>query len=261
MQFAGRHGIDDYWALVRRSQDDPEWFWAAAVDYLGIEFAKPYERVLDASRGIEWATWFVGGQLNMAWNCVGRWASRTPDALAAVGETEDGEATQLTYAELWRETCRLAAGLRSLGVEPGDRVALCLPMVAEAVVALHACTLVGAVVVPIFSGLAGPAVAVRLADAEAKVVLTADGTLRRGQVFELKATIDEAVATAGCCSRSSCSSGSAGDRSHLPHATSGGRSWSTANLTAWSQRHSRASIPATSATRLAQRAGRRAPCM
>jgi acetyl-CoA synthetase len=197
MQFAARFGIDDYWALVRRSQDDPEWFWAAVVDYLGIEFAKPYERVLDDSGGIEWATWFTGGQLNMAWNCVGRWASRTPDALAVIGETEDGLATQLTYAELWRDTCRLASGLQSLGVEPGDRVALCLPMVVEAVVALHACTLVGAVVVPIFSGLAAPAVAARLIDAEAKVVLTADGTLRRGKAIDLKATMDDAVADAG----------------------------------------------------------------
>jgi acetyl-CoA synthetase len=198
MRFAARHGIDDYWDLVRRSQDDPAWFWGAVVDFLGIEFAHPYERVMDVTRGIEWATWFVGGRLNMAWNCVGRWAGLTPDAVAVIGETEDGEATQLNYAELWRETCRLGAGLRSVGVEPGDRVALCLPMVAEAVVALHACTLVGAVVVPVFSGLAAPAVAARLVDAEAKVVITADGSLRRGKPVELKATMDDAVADAPC---------------------------------------------------------------
>jgi acetyl-CoA synthetase len=198
MRFAATHGIDDYWELVKRSQDDPEWFWDSVVAHLGIEFATHYDRVMDISSGCEWATWFVGGELNMAWNCVGRWAARTPDALAVVGETEDGDSRTLTFAELWRETCRLAAGLRSLGVEPGDRVALCLPMVSEAVVALHACTLMGAVVVPIFSGLAAPAVAVRLADAGAKVVLTADATLRRGKAFELKATVDEAVAAVEC---------------------------------------------------------------
>ncbi len=198
MQFARRHDIEDYWELVRRSQDDPEWFWAAVVEHLGLEFATPYERVLDVSGGIEWATWFVGGRLNMAWNCVGRWARDTPDALAVIGETEDGRATELTFSELWRDTCRLAGGLRSLDVGPGDRVALCLPMVAEAVVALHACTLVGAVVVPIFSGLAAPAVAARLIDAEAKVVITADGTLRRGVVVDLKTTVDEAVAESEC---------------------------------------------------------------
>jgi acetyl-CoA synthetase len=198
MRFAHHHGLDDYWELVRRSQDDPEWFWAAAVDFLGIEFSKPYEKVMDDSRGIEWTTWFVGGELNMAWNCVGRWAERTPDAVAVIGETEDGVARYLTYSELWRETCQLAAGLRSLGVEPGDRVGLCLPMVAEAVVALHACTLIGAALVPIFSGLAAPAVAARVVDADAKVIITADGTLRRGKAVELKKTMDEALTAVDC---------------------------------------------------------------
>ena len=193
MRFARRHGIDEYAELVRRSQDEPEWFWDAVVQHLPIEFAEPYERVLDDRRGPEWATWFLGGRLNIAWNCVGRWAVRTPDALAVAGETEDGRIRRLTYAELWRETCRFASGLRSLGVEPGDRVALCLPMVAEAAVALHACALIGAVSVPIFSGLAAPAVAARLADAEAKAVVTADGTLRRGKAVMLKATLDEAL--------------------------------------------------------------------
>jgi acetyl-CoA synthetase len=198
MRFARSHGVDDFWALVRRSQDEPEWFWAAAIEFLGIEFSTPYERVMDDSRGIEWTTWFVGGELNMAWNCVGRWAERTPDAVAAIGETEDGEARQLTYSDLWRETCQLAAGLRVLGVEPGDRVGLCLPMVIESVVALHACTLIGAVLVPIFSGLAAPAVAARVVDAEIKVIITADGTLRRGKSVELKKTMDDALLDVDC---------------------------------------------------------------
>lgn len=196
MRFSQRHGIGDYWELVARSQDEPEWFWAAVANELGIEFSKPFERVLDVSRGIEWAQWFVGGELNMAWNCVGRWATTTPDVVAVIGETEDGDTRVLTFAELWQEVSRLAAGLRALGIEPGDRVALYLPMVAEAVVAVHACTLIGAVVVPIFSGLAAPAVATRLSDAEARAVITADGTLRRGKVVPLKSTIDEAIAGA-----------------------------------------------------------------
>ena len=75
-----RHGIDDYWELVRRSQDDPEWFWPAAIEDMGLEFFQPWERVVDLSRGPEWATWFVGGKVNIAWNCVHRWAERRPDA-------------------------------------------------------------------------------------------------------------------------------------------------------------------------------------
>ena len=70
-----RHGIDDYWELQRRSQDDPEWFWPAAIEDMGLDFWKPWERVVDLSRGPEWATWFVGGRLNVAWNCVHRFRS------------------------------------------------------------------------------------------------------------------------------------------------------------------------------------------
>ncbi len=75
-----QHDIGDYRELVRRSIDDPEWFWAAAVEDLGIEFAEPWTQVLDASRGPEWTTWFVDGKLNIAWNCVHRWAVEQPEA-------------------------------------------------------------------------------------------------------------------------------------------------------------------------------------
>ena len=193
VRFARAHGLEDDAALLRRSLEDPEWLWDAVVGDLGIEFSRPYERVLDESRGPEWATWFVGGRLNLAWNCVGRWARDTPGAPAVRAETEDGEVRSLTYAELWRETCRLGAGLRSLGIRPGDRVGLFLPMVLEAVVASHACALIGAVQVPVFSGLAAPAVADRLADCGARLVITVDGTLRRGAVYRTKEVLDEAL--------------------------------------------------------------------
>ena len=95
-----KHGIDDYWELVRRSQEDPEWFWPAAIEDMGLEFSQPWDDVVDLSRGPEWATWFVGGKLNIAWNCVHRWAERRPDAIAAVGLGEDGSRRELTFAEL-----------------------------------------------------------------------------------------------------------------------------------------------------------------
>jgi acetyl-CoA synthetase len=196
MRFAREHGIDDYWELVRRSAEEPEWFWDAVARHLGIEFARPYDQILDDSRGPEWPTWFVGGRLNAGWNCVGRWASTTPDALAVSAETEDGTLATLTYAELWREVCRLANGLASLGVEPGDRIALSLPMLEDGVIASHACALLGAVQVPLFSGFAASAVAARLVDGGVKVVVTTDGALRRGQVNRLKDTIDAALSDA-----------------------------------------------------------------
>jgi acetyl-CoA synthetase len=189
-----RHDIDDWWQLVRRSQDDPAWFWAAAVDDMGLEFFEPWERVFDDSRGPEWTTWFVGGKLNVAWNCVHRWArSDRASADAVVWHGEDGARRALTFAEMSDEVTRLAETLAALGVREGDRVAIFLPMSAEVAIASHACAHLGAVQLPIFSGFAAPAVAARLEDAEAKVVITADGSLRRGREIHMKEIVDEAA--------------------------------------------------------------------
>ena len=190
------HGLEDYWELQRRSQEEPEWFWPAAVEDMGLEFTQPWADVVDVSRGPEWATWFVGGRLNIAWNCVHRWAERRPDEVGAVFAGEDGSRRELTFAELSRETTRLAEGLVALGVEPGDRVALYMPMSPEVAIASHACAHVGAVQVPIFSGFAAPAVAQRLQDSEAKVVITADRSLRKGKWLEMRETVEQAVAEA-----------------------------------------------------------------
>ena len=187
------HGIDDYWELQRRSQEDPEWFWPAAIEDMGLEFSQPWASVLDLSRGPEWATWFVGGKLNVAWNCVHRWAERRADDVAAAFAGEEGSRRELTFGELSHEVTRLAEGLVSLGVEPGDRVAIYLPMCPEVAIASHACAHIGAVQVPIFSGFAAPAVAQRLQDSEAKVVITADRSLRKGRWLEMRAVVEEAA--------------------------------------------------------------------
>ena len=188
------HGFDDYWSLVRRSQDEPEWFWPAVVEDLGLQFVEPWHEVVDLSRGPEWATWFTGAKLNIAWNCVHRWAESRPDADAAVFVGEDGARRSWTFAELSREVTMLAEGLISLGVEPGDRVGIYLPMAPEVAIASHACAHIGAVQVPVFSGFAAPSLATRLQDAEAKVVITADGSLRRGRELAMKKVVDEAAA-------------------------------------------------------------------
>jgi acetyl-CoA synthetase len=187
-----RHGIDDYWELVRRSQEDPEWFWPAAIEDMGLEFAEPWQQVVDLSRGPEWATWFVGGRVNIAWNCVHRWAKRRPDALAAVTLGEDGSRRTLTYAEMSAEVTRLGEALVRLGVEPGDRVATFLPMSQEVAVASHACAHIGAVQVPIFSGFAAPAVAQRLEASGAKVAITTRSSLRRGRAVPMLEILEEA---------------------------------------------------------------------
>ena len=187
-------GCASFAELHRFSVDEPERFWAAVVGDLRLEFSAPWDAVLDDSRGIEWTRWFVGGRLNVARLCVHRWAqSELANDEAAVWRAEDGERRSLTWRELSDEVARLAEGLASLGVGEGDAVGIYLPMAPEAAIASHAVAHLGAVQVQIFSGFAAPAVAARLADAKAKVLITADGTLRRGRAVPMKAVADEAL--------------------------------------------------------------------
>jgi acetyl-CoA synthetase len=188
-----RAGVADYAELVRRSQEDPAWFWPLCIEDMGIEFSQPWTQVYDDSRGPEWTTWFVGGKLNVARNCVHRWAERRPDAVAAVGLGEDGSRREVTFGELSRDVTRLAEELVALGVEPGDRVAIYLPMSPEVAVASNAIAHVGAVQVPIFSGFAAPAVAQRLEASDAKVVITQRESSRRGKAVPMLAILEEAM--------------------------------------------------------------------
>jgi len=188
-----RAGAASYADLVRRSCDEPEWFWPLVVDDLGLDFSRSFDQVVDLSRGPAWATWFVGGRLSIAENCVHRWARRTPGALAAVGLGEDGGRSTLTFAELSRDVTRLAEELAALGVEPGDRVAIFLPMSPEVAVASHAVAHLGAIQVPVFSGFAAPAVADRLRASEAKVVITQRESSRRGRVVPMLEILEHAL--------------------------------------------------------------------
>jgi acetyl-CoA synthetase len=187
-----RAGAPDYRELVQRSADDPAWFWPVVVEDLGIEFSRPWDNVYDDSRGPEWTTWFTGGRVSIARNCVHRWAERRPEAPAAVGLAEDGTRRALTFAELSREVTRLAEALARLGVREGDRVALFLPMAPEVAIASHACAHLGAIQVPIFSGFAAPAVAQRLRASEAKVAITARESSRRGRRVPMLEILEQA---------------------------------------------------------------------
>ena len=183
-----RLGADDYRELHRISIEEPGRFWPEAIDDLGLEFSQRWDAVVDVSRGPEWATWFVGGKVNIARVCLHAHAS---DREALVGLYEDGARESLTFAEASRQVTQLAEALVELGVEPGDRVAIYMPMAPAVAIASHACAHIGAVQVPIFSGFAAPAIASRLEDSQAKVVICADWSLRRGKRIEMRATVDE----------------------------------------------------------------------
>ncbi len=196
-RFMERHGIAGYDELLRRSIEDLDWFWNAACDDLGIEWYRRYDRVVDTSRGIAWPRWWVGGQLNYVHNALDKHAaSDRRNKLALVWEGEDGARRSYSYWELWAETNRVANALRALGVGKGDRVGIFMPMIPEVCIASLACGKLGAIYTPIFSGYAAPAIAARLNDCEAKVLITADGFYRRGSVVSMKETADAAVAEA-----------------------------------------------------------------
>ena len=187
-RLARRLGASGYHELQRLSVEDPSRFWPAVVEDLGLEFSRPWDSAVDTSRGPEWATWFNGGRVNVARVCLHRWAS---DEEALVGLYEDGERESLSWRDASRQATQLAEALIELGVGPGDRVALFMPMCPAVAVASHACAHVGAVQVPIFSGFAAPAIASRLEDSHAKVVICADWSLRRGKRVEMRSILDE----------------------------------------------------------------------
>jgi acetyl-CoA synthetase len=190
---AGAHVSDRaaYDALYRRSIDDPERFWAEMAREL--RWTTPWERVLDWQP--PFAKWFVGGRLNVADNCLDRHLAgprRNKAALIWVGEP--GDRRVLTYHELHREVCRFANVLRALGVRSGDRVGIYLPMIPEAAVAMLACARIGATHSVVFGGFSAEALRDRMNDAQASVVVTADGGWRRGAIVPLKANVDAALA-------------------------------------------------------------------
>jgi len=193
LRFMRRHGIANYAALLQRANDDPEWFWGAVPDDLGLVWQRPYTAVMDTSRGVPWTRWYVGGQLNYVATALDKHAAATPDKYAVVWEGEDGAVRRFTYAELLAMTNRAANALRELGVKRGDRVAVYMPMIPETVAATLACGKLGAIFMPVFSGYGAEAVATRLQDSGASVVITADGFTRRGKPVAMKVVADAAV--------------------------------------------------------------------
>ena len=188
--FAARANAHDS-AIYEKAAHDPEAFWAGWADTL--DWTTPYHTVL------EWnpphAQWFLGGKLNVSANCVDRHvAAGKGGNRAIVWEGEPGEVRVLTFAELHTAVQKFANVLKSLGVAKGDRVSLYMPMIPEAAIAMLACTRIGAVHSVVFGGFSAESLAERTLDSGAKLIITADGYWRRGNIVPLKATTDEAAA-------------------------------------------------------------------
>ena len=183
--------LADYEALYARAARDPEGFWAEIAREL--PWATPWTTVLDWQ--LPDARWFVGGTLNASVCCLDRHVrSWRKNKAALLFEGERGDTRVLTYGQLHREVCKAANALTALGVTAGDFVAIYLPMVPEAAIAMLACARIGAPHTVVFGGFSAEALADRIADCKAKLVITADGGWRRGQVIPLKDNVDQAVA-------------------------------------------------------------------
>jgi len=177
-------------SVYDRADQDIEGFWAEAAGEL--DWFKKWDRVLEWN--VPWAKWFVGGELNVAYNCVDRHAATWRKTKAAIiWEGEPGEERVLTYRDLYREVNRAAAALRSLGIKKGDRVAIYMPMIPELPIAMLACARLGATHSVIFGGFSPESIRDRVNDCEAKLVITADAGYRRGSVLALKDNVDEAI--------------------------------------------------------------------
>ncbi|MCC6956219.1 MAG: AMP-binding protein [Anaerolineales bacterium] len=188
------HGIADFPELMLRSTQDIAWFTEAVLNYLDIQFYKPYTQVVDLSRGKPWPRWCVDGKMNVIHNCLDKWAEGgRADETALVWEGEEGLARALTYRQLQRLVNQTANAMKSLGIKKGDAVGLFMPMTPEIVAAMLATAKLGAVILPLFSGFGPGAISTRMKDADARLLFTADGFFRRGKPVLMKPIADEAA--------------------------------------------------------------------
>ncbi|HEY1984205.1 MAG TPA: acetate--CoA ligase [Terracidiphilus sp.] len=182
--------LEEYETLYKQSIQDPESFWATVAK--DLHWFTPWEKVLEWN--LPWAKWFVGGKLNLSYNCVDRHALGTrSEKTALIWEGEPGEVRRLTFAELHVEVQKFANALKSLGIQKGDRVAVYMGMTPELAIALLACARIGAVHSVIFGGFAANAIADRVNDSQCVAIITQDTSYRRGNEIQLKRTVDEAM--------------------------------------------------------------------
>jgi acetyl-CoA synthetase len=188
--------LEDYLAEYHKSVDDPEGFWATAAQ--DLHWFKKWDRVLNEDAA-PFFKWFENGKLNASYNCLDRHlVTAVRNKAAIIWEGEPGDRRVLTYWDLAQEVNKLANALRNLGAKRGDRIAIYLPMIPELVVSVLACARIGAIHSVIFAGFSADSIRDRVLDCQAKLIITADGGWRRGNVLPLKNTVDEAAAQCDC---------------------------------------------------------------
>jgi acetyl-CoA synthetase len=184
--------FEEYQQIYDRAKNDPAGFWGDLAEK-ELHWFQKWERVLDWQP--PFAKWFVGGKINISYNCLDRHLTTwRKNKAALIWEGEPGDSRTLTYAQLHREVCKFANALKKLGVTKGDRVGIYLPMIPEAAIAMLACARIGAPHSVVFGGFSAEALKERLGDTQAKLVITADGGFRKDQAVNLKMQVDKALA-------------------------------------------------------------------
>ncbi len=185
-------GMAAYRALCQEAEKDYEGYWGRLAREM-ILWKKPFTSVLDDGEA-PFYKWFADGELNASYNCLDRHLEERPEKTAIIFESDEGEVTKVTYRELHASVCKMANGLKSIGIAKGDRVVVYMPMSIEAVVAMQACARIGAIHSVVFGGFSAKSLHERIDDAGAKAVITADAGMRGGRVVHLKDAVDEALA-------------------------------------------------------------------
>ena len=197
VQQANISGMDAYRALCADAEQDYEGYWAKLAREF-LTWKTPFTQVLDESNS-PFFKWFADGTLNASYNCLDRNIERgLGDKVALIFEADGGEVTKVTYSELLARTCQIANGLKSVGVQKGDRVVIYIAMSIDGVAAMQACARIGATHSVVFGGFSAQSLRDRIEDTGAKAVITADCQVRGGKKLPLKGIVDEALAMDGC---------------------------------------------------------------
>ena len=192
-RFMQKHGISSLDDLSQKAKENLEWFWKSVGEDIGIVWDKQYSKILDTSDGIEWSKWFVGGKTNIYKSSVEKFVTMSPQKTAYQFVAEDGCTSSVSYFELDAKVSKLANGLKSLGIKKGDVIAIYLPMIEEAIIAILAAAKIGAVQTVIFSGYSSESLHTRLQDCHAKILLISDGFHRKGKNVSQKKISENAI--------------------------------------------------------------------
>ncbi|AJW70875.1 AMP-binding protein [Nitrosopumilus adriaticus] len=192
-QFMKKHGISTLEELSQKAKEDLEWFWESVDKDIGIVWDAPYTKTLDVSKGIAWSKWFVNGKTNIYKSSVEKYAKIYPKKIAYHFVSEDGSTSEISYSELNSKVSKLANALKSLGVKKGDVIAIYLPMIEEAILAILAASKIGAIQTTIFSGYSSQSLHVRLQDCKAKILFISDGFYRKGKPISQKEIMETAI--------------------------------------------------------------------